>query len=186
MSLWESLKQEDKGVCYHHLPKLSLLQLWNIPIDPPGDRASLKGGGSQATCSGCPGNDWPVGCLWVPFPAPVCSLVLLVIENTVRNKALAVFPGSTSACLPPGLPPPTPTCRDRSRQGRALQTGMEAFICSLAPTLFIGGGSSLGEERTRGFLCILLGRQEGQRAELTVGSTVLFWAVTSCLVTLTL
>lgn len=130
-SLRESLKQKDKGVCYHHLPKLFLLHSWNVPIEPQGDRASLKGGGSQATCSGCPVNDWPVGCLWVPwspklsrsFPAPVCSLVLLMIESTVRNKALAVFPGSTSACLPPGLPPPTPTCRDRSGQGGLCRHG---------------------------------------------------------------
>lgn len=31
-----------------------------------------------------------------------------MIENTVRNKALAVFPGSTSACLPPRPPTPQP------------------------------------------------------------------------------
>ena len=123
----ESLKQKDKGVCYHYLPKLSLLQPWNVAIEPQGDRASLKGGGSQATCLGCPDHDWLVGCLWVPwspklsrsFSAPVCSLVLLMIEKTVRNKALAVFPGSTSACLPspPGLSAPNPHLARQSRPG---------------------------------------------------------------------
>lgn len=136
MGLRESLKPKDKGVCYHHLPKLSLLQLWNVPTEPPGDRASLKGGGSQDTCSGCPGNDWPVGCLWVPwspklsrsFPAPVCSLVLLVIENTVLNKALAVFPGSTSACLPPPRPPAPNPHLSRQKQAREGFAGGDGGI----------------------------------------------------------
>lgn len=123
--------------------QIVLITPWNVPIEPQGDGASLKGGGSQTTCSGCPDNDWLVGCLWVPwspklsrrFSAPVRSLVLLMIENTVRNKALAAFPGSTSACLPPRPPTPQPPLvkTEAGREGFADTDG--AFMCSLALTL---------------------------------------------------
>lgn len=136
---------------------LSLSQGWGQP-------GHLLGMSRQWLASGL-----PVGTLEPQIISELpCSCVLLrsaCDREHCPEQSLGCVP-RFHICLsptPPGLPPPTPTCRDRSRQGRALQAGMEAFICSLALTLFFGGGSSSGEGRARGFLCILLGRQEGQQ-----------------------